>query len=326
MEPLLSPGVSVGIPAFNEARNIGRLLRALLKQKHEHFSLQEILVVCDGCSDDTAELARSVGHPKIRVIEHDQRLGQQARQNEIMKLYSGEILVFLEADTLPACADTLQKLVEPLLDASESAVTMALGFSRVVEPASYLERILYYGTKLKQGIFSEWKSGLNLYACHGHSGRALTRAFTERLLLPIDVPEDAYMYLFLRKCGGELRRAPGAYFYARNVSTFSDRKKQVGKYLSGKQALTKYFGADELKKEYSIPTGVVFRHIFKEALLNPFWTSAYLFELLFNRLCSGRKSVNQRLPEPYYSSKDLRAPHQLRRGSGPTSEDSLLTK
>jgi glycosyltransferase involved in cell wall biosynthesis len=56
----------VVIPARNEARVIGRCLDALFSG----FGPGEldVVVVCNGCSDETAELARWSGHP-VRVVE-----------------------------------------------------------------------------------------------------------------------------------------------------------------------------------------------------------------------------------------------------------------
>lgn len=61
-----SPLGSVVIPAHDEAAAIRRCLDGLLAgfQPGE----LDVLVVCNGCSDETAALARSSGHP-VRVIE-----------------------------------------------------------------------------------------------------------------------------------------------------------------------------------------------------------------------------------------------------------------
>jgi glycosyltransferase involved in cell wall biosynthesis len=57
---------SVVIPANNEAARIQRCLDALFADVAP--GELEVLVVCNGCADDTAALARSSGHP-LRVIE-----------------------------------------------------------------------------------------------------------------------------------------------------------------------------------------------------------------------------------------------------------------
>lgn len=59
------PLASVVIPAHDEARVIGRLLRRL--QVGAEPGDLEVVVVCNGCTDDTAAVARAV--PGVRVIE-----------------------------------------------------------------------------------------------------------------------------------------------------------------------------------------------------------------------------------------------------------------
>ncbi|GHE93811.1 hypothetical protein GCM10018772_17010 [Streptomyces fumanus] len=54
------------IPAHNEARVIGRLLEALLADSGEDDT--DIVVVCNGCTDDTARIAAGYG-PRVRVVE-----------------------------------------------------------------------------------------------------------------------------------------------------------------------------------------------------------------------------------------------------------------
>ncbi|KOY56599.1 glycosyl transferase [Streptomyces sp. XY332] len=57
---------SIVIPAHNEGRVIGRLLDALLADGPD--SGPDIVVVCNGCTDDTAAVAGARG-PRVRVVE-----------------------------------------------------------------------------------------------------------------------------------------------------------------------------------------------------------------------------------------------------------------
>ncbi|MCX5129592.1 glycosyltransferase family 2 protein [Streptomyces sp. NBC_00347] len=57
---------SIVIPAHNEGRVIGRLLDALLDGTPA--SGPDIVVVCNGCTDDTAAVAAARG-PRVRVVE-----------------------------------------------------------------------------------------------------------------------------------------------------------------------------------------------------------------------------------------------------------------
>jgi glycosyltransferase involved in cell wall biosynthesis len=61
-----SPSASVIIPAYNEASGIARCLTALLRDARPGEF--EVIVVCNGCTDDTAQIARGFGKA-VRVLE-----------------------------------------------------------------------------------------------------------------------------------------------------------------------------------------------------------------------------------------------------------------
>ena len=50
--------LSIGIMAYNEEANIGRLLQSLLNQILTHGYLSEIIVVASGCTDRTEDIVR----------------------------------------------------------------------------------------------------------------------------------------------------------------------------------------------------------------------------------------------------------------------------
>ena len=68
--------LSIGIPAYNEEGNITFLVNSILKQKLSGFILKEIIIVCDGCSDKTVSLVKSLKNNKIKLIVNSQRQGK----------------------------------------------------------------------------------------------------------------------------------------------------------------------------------------------------------------------------------------------------------
>ena len=93
------PAVSVVVPAFNETRHLGEQLRALAAQDYEGEI--EVLLVDNGSTDGTPELARRLGAellPALRVIDASERPGPSVARNAGWRAASGELVLFCDAD------------------------------------------------------------------------------------------------------------------------------------------------------------------------------------------------------------------------------------
>src|SRR5687768_3663247 len=84
--------ISVIIPARNEEEFLPATVQALKQQSFRNF---EIIVIANGCTDRTADVAREL---ECRVFELPRGLG--AARNLGGREAAGQILVFLDADTL----------------------------------------------------------------------------------------------------------------------------------------------------------------------------------------------------------------------------------
>jgi glycosyltransferase involved in cell wall biosynthesis len=91
-----APSVTVVIPAFEAARTIGAVLDALASQTAPP---DEVIVVDDGSSDDTADIAAERGATVIRLPEP--RYAGGAR-NRGWEQAGGDVVVFLDSDAIPA--------------------------------------------------------------------------------------------------------------------------------------------------------------------------------------------------------------------------------
>lgn len=298
--------VSVGVPAFNEENNIIELLTALSKQKQINIKIKEILVYSDGSTDQTPKILRKIKSSKVKLKLGYSRLGQQIRQNQIIKNFSGDILVFIEADTLPASSYTIENLVKPFLKDKSGKIGMVVGCPKLVKPQTFLEKILFFGYQAKYDLFAEWNQGRNVYACGGHSMKALSRQFTNKLRWPKDVPEDAYTYLRIKTLNFKLKQVQTASAYMRNVTNVEDRIRQVKKYIGGKKALGSYFSQDLIEKEYKIPKTLFLKYFLKAMIKNPFWISLYFLEIMYNRLLTLGTFRFDALYTIYNSSKTLK--------------------
>jgi glycosyltransferase involved in cell wall biosynthesis len=87
-----APSVSAVIPAYNAEQFISDPIQSVLAQT---FEIAEIIVVDDGSSDRTAEVA--AGFPRTQVIRRPNG-GQAAARNTGIHAASGEWIAFLDHD------------------------------------------------------------------------------------------------------------------------------------------------------------------------------------------------------------------------------------
>jgi glycosyltransferase involved in cell wall biosynthesis len=97
--------LSIVLPAKNEAEGLRRFLPAL-RAAHP---LAEILVVDDGSSDTTAEVARAAG---ATVLSNPYSLGNGASIKRGARAAQGELIVFMDADGQHQPSDVAALLAE----------------------------------------------------------------------------------------------------------------------------------------------------------------------------------------------------------------------
>jgi glycosyltransferase involved in cell wall biosynthesis len=85
-------GVSIIVPAFNEEEGLSRVLAGLEEWQRRGA---EVIVVDDGSTDRTGELARNAG---VRLVRHRVNKGYGAALKSGIRAASGEIIVTLDSD------------------------------------------------------------------------------------------------------------------------------------------------------------------------------------------------------------------------------------
>ncbi|MFH8973076.1 bifunctional polysaccharide deacetylase/glycosyltransferase family 2 protein [Streptomyces sp. NPDC017890] len=113
--PVTGP-VSVIVPAYNEKECIAATLRSLARSTHPI----EIIVVDDGSTDGTAEIAESLGLPGVRVVRQA-NAGKPAALNNGVRHARYDIVVMMDGDTVFE-PDTVRHLVQPFADPGVGAV------------------------------------------------------------------------------------------------------------------------------------------------------------------------------------------------------------
>ena len=115
----MSASLSVVIPAYNEVARLGKNPAGHSGLSAQNFPDGELIVVDDGSSDETADLARTVfqdsGNLRTSVISYKSNLGKGRAVRLGLQAARGDVALFSDAD-LSTPIDEAPKLVDPIVN------------------------------------------------------------------------------------------------------------------------------------------------------------------------------------------------------------------
>ncbi|MFG2489917.1 bifunctional polysaccharide deacetylase/glycosyltransferase family 2 protein [Streptomyces caniferus] len=110
--------VTVLVPAYNEEAGIESTVLSLLASTHPQM---QIIVIDDGSTDGTADIAARIGDPRVEVIRQP-NAGKAAALNTGLAHARYEIVVMVDADTVFE-PDAVYRLIQPLAHPAVGAVS-----------------------------------------------------------------------------------------------------------------------------------------------------------------------------------------------------------
>ena len=90
--------LSVVVPAYREADTIAEALRGLLSVLDGLDRPYEVIVVSDGNTDGTEEIARQLELSNVRVLHYDQNQGKGYALRHGVEHAKGDLVAFIDAD------------------------------------------------------------------------------------------------------------------------------------------------------------------------------------------------------------------------------------
>jgi biofilm PGA synthesis N-glycosyltransferase PgaC len=228
--------VSIGVCAFNEAKNIRRSLESISNQVVRRDRIDEIIVVSSGSTDGTDDIVRECAakDPHIRLVRQEKREGKNSAVNAFMDAARGEILVLVNADNVlaPGCLD---HLLEPL---SDPKVGVVGGHPVPVNPKD---------TLIGFAVGTVWDLHHRLSMIHPKVGEIM--AFrNEGIRLPTTLQSDEdILRMELEKKGFGTAYAPEAIVSNKGPENLQDFMKQRVRVDIGEKYLKRLF-------EYTVPT------------------------------------------------------------------------
>ena len=91
----MTPRVSVILPVHNRADVLPRAIQSVLDQELRDF---ELIVIDDGSTDGSAEVADSFGDERIRLIRLERNRGGNVARNEGVRAARAPLIAFLDSD------------------------------------------------------------------------------------------------------------------------------------------------------------------------------------------------------------------------------------
>lgn len=107
--------VSLGIFAYNEEKNIEKLLKTVKDQRLNQVDITEVIVISSGSTDNTNKLVKQIANKdsKVQLISQKKRLGKASAINLFLEFAKEEIIIVSSADIL-LNENSVELLVKPL--------------------------------------------------------------------------------------------------------------------------------------------------------------------------------------------------------------------
>src|SRR5881227_727133 len=113
----MPPRLSIVVPAYNEAARLGRSLQEIIRYLNDTREPSEVIVVDDGSTDETAEIARQClqdsGVVSARVVRYEENRGKGYAVRLGLLEAQANIALFSDADLSTPITET-PKLVDPI--------------------------------------------------------------------------------------------------------------------------------------------------------------------------------------------------------------------
>jgi len=222
----LRAGVTVLVPAYNEAGSLGDTLKSLLDQT---MPAEKIIVIDDGSTDNTGDIARSYG---VTVLRPPTNTGSKAgAQNFALQTVDTEFTMAIDADTIVA-PDAIERFMAVMTD---SRITASCGFvvpryvKSVWERGRYIEYLL---------AFSFYKPIQDHYAKPLIASGCFSIYRTERLRVhggwqTRTMAEDMDLTWTMYSAGEQVRFVPEAVCYPIEPHNFFFMRKQLRRWSHG---------------------------------------------------------------------------------------------
>lgn len=272
--------VSIGTSAFNEENNIKNMLESVISQHEKTIKIKEIIVISDGCTDKTVKIAKSIKDERIQVIDDGKRLGQPSRINQLLKLFSADIIVLIDSDMIMRDNTVVENITKKFHQDKNTA--LACGNSEPLQARTFLESAINNYIYARNSLEKEFRFGNTAYGAHAFL--AYSKKFAKILAIPKGILNaDAYGYFTCVAKGYKRYYTEDAMVLYRSPSSIKDHVNQSIRHLAGGIQLHDYFGKEFIDRGFYVPRKIKIKLLLYQLRRNPL---GYFFLKLLNLYCA----------------------------------------
>jgi glycosyltransferase involved in cell wall biosynthesis len=170
----MKPLVSILIPAYNSAEWIAETIHSAIGQT---WPYKEIIVVDDGSTDRTAEVARRFSSKTVTVVSTKNQ-GAAAARNHALQLSQGEYIQWLDADDLLA-PDKIERQLAALRESDSKRVLPSSAwafFNYRINRARFIPTLLWQDLSPVEWLLRKLDNNLHMQTATWLTSRELVEA------------------------------------------------------------------------------------------------------------------------------------------------------
>ncbi len=237
--------ISAGIPAYNEEKTIGQLLKTLLNQPMDDVVLEEVIVETSGSTDSTDTKVREMiqSDSRVKIISERRRRGKSATLDTILRHAEEEVVVFIDGDVFLG-DNCVSALLKPLLCDNKVGVASGTVLSKMEENSFFgflshfiREQHCELCTHLTKRNMTPKVDG-TFYAVR----KSVVEGFPTRV-----VSDDEYASWRAQSQGYKVVYVPDAVVYTEDPSSFKGFIEWQKRIIAGQMYMKKHF-------RYVVPT------------------------------------------------------------------------
>jgi cellulose synthase/poly-beta-1,6-N-acetylglucosamine synthase-like glycosyltransferase len=237
------PTFSIIVPAKDEEKVIGRLLKALLKLDYPSQKV-EIVVVEDGSVDKTPEICKKYAtqYPnRIKLLQQPESSGKPSALNLGLRHVNGKIVAVFDADNVPE-PDMLRRVADYFKDSAIAAVQGRACSINAHE--NMLTKFISYEEAVRYETYLRGKDVLNLFVPLTGSCYFIRRSILEEIGGWDDeaLSEDMEMAAKLTEKGYTIKYASNVRSWQENPTNLTQLFRQRTRWFRGSMEVSLKYG------------------------------------------------------------------------------------